>query len=146
MDSARLRRVHGYTAPETEVRPSPIDKLGLFAKVDIPIRTVVAAWGGRILTETEIKRLPAKFRTNYALPLYPGFYIAETKEKDLDASDFINHSCDPNCRIINLLVMVTQRRIRAGEELTSDFDSGPDLGIKSRCGCGSEKCRHIVYF
>lgn len=146
MDDSRVRRVHGYIALETEVRPSPIDKLGLFAKRDIPRGTVVAAWGGRILTRTEIDGLPARFRTNYSLPIYPGFYLAEAKAEDLDASDFINHSCDPNCHIVNFLIMLAKRRIKAGEELTADFDCGRKSGVRSACHCGSGKCRRFVYF
>jgi hypothetical protein len=142
----RHRRVHGYIAPETEVRKSSIDALGLFAKRDIPKGVVVAAWGGRILTSKEIERLPEKFRTNYALSLYPGFYIAETSEKDLDSADFINHSCEPNCAIKNLLIMVTKRSVRRNEELTADFDAGAKFGKKAACQCGSKKCRRIVYF
>ncbi len=146
MDKAAHRRVHGYVFEQTEVRHSSIDKMGLFAKLDIPRNTVVAAWGGRILTKKEIDRLPPRFRTNYALPIYPGFYIAETNRGDLDSSDFINHSCDPNCKIANLLVMLTKRRVKSGEELTSDFDCGPNNGTRTHCNCGSNRCRHIVYF
>lgn len=146
MNRKSLKRVHGYIAPETEVSHSPINGFGLFAKTSIPRGVVVAAWGGRILTSREIKILPPKFRTNYALPLYPGFYIAETKIRDLDSADFINHSCRPNCRIVNLLIMITKRRIKAGEELTADFDSGPRCGTKTTCLCGAVNCRKIVYF
>jgi hypothetical protein len=140
------RRIHGYISLETEVRKSPINGLGLFSKRTIPKSTVAAAWGGRILTKDEIRKLPKKFRTNYALPLYPGFYIAETASKDLDSADFINHSCEPNCMIKNFLIMITRRNIRPDEELTADFDSGPEFGVKTKCHCGSRKCRKLVYF
>jgi len=143
---AYKNRVHGYTSPYTEVRSSPIHELGLFAAKNIPKGTVVAAWGGRIVTAEEIKHLPKGFATNYALPIYPGFYIAETKAEELDSADFINHSCKPNCRIVNLLVMRTDRKIKSGEELTADFDVGAKLGRKILCKCGSSKCRKIVYF
>lgn len=138
--------MHGYTAPGTKVGKSPINKLGLFAKKTIPKGTVVAAWGGRVLTKNEVKKLPEKFRTNYALPIYPGFYIAEISDNDLDEADFINHSCEPNCSIENSLIMVAKRKINSGEELTADFDSGPKFGIKTKCTCGTEKCRTYVYF
>lgn len=146
MANIARRRVHGYTAPETVVKKSPIDKLGLFSATNIPKNHVAAAWGGRVLTRKEIEQLPKGFRTNYALPIYPGLYIAESKSSDLDASDFINHSCDPNCRIVNRLVMLTNRRIRKGEELTADFDCGPKFGVRTLCRCNSKRCRHAVYF
>ena len=94
-----------------------------------------------------LKKLRSKFSTNYALQLYPGFYIAETNTKELDAADFINHSCEPNCKIVNLLIMITKRKIGVGEELTADFDEGsPKIGRRTKCLCGSVHCRKIVYF
>ena len=146
-DQMLKRRVHGYTLFGTEVQPSKIDKYGLFATKSIPKGTVVAAWGGRILTAKEIKKLESKFTTNYALEIYPGFYIAETSAQDLDAADFINHSCEPNCKIVNRLIMIAKRKIKAGEELTADFDEGSQkIGKKTKCHCQSLHCRKIVYF
>ena len=146
MRKKSYQRKHGYTALATEVRPSPIDKLGLFATVNIPRGKVVVVWGGQILTTAEVNKLPKNLRTNYALPIYPGFYIAETRAKDLDSSDFVNHSCDPNCKIANLLIMITKRPIAPDEELTADFDFGPRFGVKTKCNCGSKNCRKVVYF
>lgn len=140
------RRVHGYTSPRTKVRPSAIDKFGLFTTRPVARGVVVAAWGGKILTKQELAKLPSTFRTNYALPVYKGFYLAETKPDELDSADFVNHSCEPNSVIKNLLVMVTKRNIKRGEELTADFDTGPGVGKKSRCRCGARNCRATVYF
>ncbi len=73
---AHKKRVHGYIHPKTEVCQSLIDKLGLFAKKNIPKGTVVAAWGGRVLTANEIKKLPSFFNklcfTNLSGILYCG--------------------------------------------------------------------------
>jgi len=146
-DNLLTGRIYGYTSPLTKVQYSKIDKYGLFATKSISKGTVVAAWGGKIRTSEEIKKLRSKFSTNYALQLYPGFYIAETNTKELDAADFINHSCEPNCKIVNLLIMITKRKIGVGEELTADFDEGsPKIGRRTKCLCGSVHCRKIVYF
>lgn len=100
-----------------------------------------------MITTNEIRKLEKPFRTNYALKIYPGFYIAETTTKELDDADFINHSCTPNCKIINLLVMIAKRKINAGEELTADFDeASPKIGKKTRCRCGASACKGLVYF
>lgn len=106
--------------------------------------TVVAAWGGRVRTRAEIDKL--ELSSNYALPIWGDIYLAETSEAELDDADFVNHSCAPNCDIQNKLVMVTRRPIRAGEELTADFDHGAMLGQATVCRCGSSACRETVYF
>ena len=140
------KRIHGYPAPETIVKKSAIHSLGVFAAKNIKRGMVVVAWGGRILTKAEIKKLPKEIGSNYALPVYPGFYIAETSRKELDNADFVNHSCEPNCIIKNLLVMITKRNIKQGEELTCNFDHGRGVGKRTRCFCDSKHCKKYVYF
>lgn len=141
-----MKRNHGYTAPGTIVKKSPIHDRGVFAAKNFKRGTVVAAWGGHILTKAEIRKLPQAISSNYALPVYPGFYIAEISRRELDNADFVNHSCEPNCIIKNSLVMITRRSIKKGEELTCDFDHGIGVGRRTRCHCGSRKCKRIVYF
>ena len=114
---SRLRRkprVNGYVSPETETRSSPIHGLGLFAKMDLQKGALVAAWGGRMKTGAELRALPEHISFNYALRIGPDLYLAETSDAELDAADFINHSCEANCRIENVLVMVTKRKVRKG--------------------------------
>ena len=139
-------RVHGYVSPLTKTKLSPIHGLGLFAKQNIKKGVVVAVWGGRVTTKKEIESLPKDVGYNYALELYPGFYLAETSLSQLDSSDFINHSCDPNCDIISTFVMITKRSILKGQELTADFSNNKTKGQKFTCNCGAEKCRKTVYF
>ena len=142
----RTPRVHGYISPLVETRLSPIHGLGLFAKKNISKGTVVAAWGGRVVTKEEIKKLPKGISYHYALELYPGFYLAETKISDLDSSDFINHSCKPNCKNSNQLIMVAKRNIQKGQELTADFSNHTNKGQKFVCNCGSNNCKKVIYF
>ena len=139
-----LQRFHGYTSPSMETRESAIDGLGLFATKDLPESEVVAAWGGKIMRGFELEKLPPSIGRNYAIELYPDFYIAETSVDELDASDFINHSCEPNCEIVNVLIMRTKRPIQAGEELTADF-SNPH-GVEVPCRCGASNCKKRVRF
>ena len=139
-------RVHGYTSPLTETRLSSIQGLGLFAKKNIRKGTVVAAWGGRAITKKEIEHLKKEMGYNYALQLYPGFYLAETEISDLDTSDFINHSCSPNCKIVKRFLMVARRDIKKEEELTADFSNHSNKGQKLVCNCGSPNCRKVIYY
>lgn len=139
-------RVHGYVAPETETRMSPIQGLGLFAKKPLKKGTVVAVWGGKVTTLKEANKLPREIGLHYALELRPGFYLAERTLKELDCADFINHSCEPNCIIADRFSMLTQRAVEAGEELTADFSNGKRRGNHFTCDCGSKKCKGRVYF
>ena len=66
---------------------------------------------------------------------------------------YVNHSCDPNCQLIELKVkkeyrvyIRSLRVIQIGEELTYDYDairlysSGPDIP----CACGTTRCRGTI--
>ncbi len=139
-------RVHGYISPLSETRISPIQGLGLFAKQEIPKGEVVAAWGGRVTTKKEISKLPKDIGFNYALELYPGFYLAERSISELDSADFINHSCSSNCTIKERFIMITKRSIKKGEELTADFSNHTNKGGKFMCNCGSKNCKKVIYF
>ena len=57
---------------------------------------------------------------------------------------FINHSCRPNCftEIVDGVIWITAARaIRAGAELTYDYNTGGAAGIQCRCRRG---CRTIL--
>jgi len=130
----------------TETKVSPIHGLGLFTKRNFKKDVVVAAWGGRVITKNEMKKLPKNISSNYALEIFPNFFLAETSNSDLDKSDFINHSCTPNCKIVNRLVMVTKGPVKKGAELTCDFSAPIHTGKKVPCKCGSSACRGFIYF
>jgi SET domain-containing protein len=142
----RKPRVHGYISLYTETKLSPIHGLGLFAKRDISKNSVIAGWGGVMTTKKEIEKLSKNIGYHYALEIYRGFYLAERNESELDSSDFINHSCFPNCKIVNELMMVSKHRIKKGEELTSDFSNHTRRGKRFICSCNSKNCKKIIYF
>ena len=64
---------------------------------------------------------------------------------------FVNHSCDPNCRIEKLTVegkprmalFAGENGIMTGEELTYDYSFKPN-GIAQPCYCGSSNCRGVL--
>jgi len=139
-------RVHGYVCDKVETRISPIHGLGLFALKDIKKGEIVAVWGGSVATKKEIKKFNKDIGFNYALELCPGFYLVEKNKEELDSSDFINHSCSPNCLIINKFVMITKRKIKKDEELTANFSNHKNTGMKFKCNCGSKNCKKEAYF
>lgn len=66
---------------------------------------------------------------------------------------FVNHSCEPNCRMIKWIVsgqprmalFAGDRPISTGEELTYDYKFDP-FSAKNvqKCLCGSAKCRGVL--
>lgn len=61
-----------------------------------------------------------------------------------DASNYMNHSCDPTCWFDDYLTMTARRDIKKGEEITYDYSTSESLNeTKSipQCGCGTKLCR-----
>ena len=66
---------------------------------------------------------------------------------------FVNHSCDPNCRMIKWIVsgqprmalFAGDRPIMTGDELTYDYNFDP-FSAKNvqKCLCGSDNCRGVL--
>ena len=66
---------------------------------------------------------------------------------------FVNHSCDPNCRMIKWTVQGAPRMalfagdngIMTGEELTYDYNFNPySMKNIQECRCGAEGCRGVL--
>jgi hypothetical protein len=74
------------------------------------------------------------------------FYVWDT---------FQNHACEPNtamrydeaCPGRNRYELVASKAIKAGEELTSDYETFDSLadGTEFECLCGSPQCRKIIH-
>jgi [histone H3]-lysine4 N-trimethyltransferase ASH1L len=66
---------------------------------------------------------------------------------------FVNHSCEPNCRMVKWIVagkprmalFAGDRPIMTGEELTYDYNFDP-FSAKNvqECRCGAESCRGVL--
>jgi hypothetical protein len=58
---------------------------------------------------------------------------------------YLNHSCDPNCGIKELFIIVAMRDISPGEELVWDYDMSEDnYHWDMDCHCGSPLCRGTI--
>lgn len=55
----------------------------------------------------------------------------------------LNHSCDPNVWFAGA-GLVTRRAIRAGEELTYDYATGPSEAGPLFCHCETYRCRQVI--
>ncbi len=57
--------------------------------------------------------------------------------------NYINHSCDSNSRldISDLPKLIAQRDIKAGEEITVNYNETEKNGEKVPCNCKCKKCK-----
>jgi len=115
------------------VKESNLHGKGLFSDIDIPKGSVIMKIIGDEIDENECVR-----RENEENNVYI-FYKDENKYIDTINSDkikFINHNCDNNCYVDEDengdLILVAQRNIYSGEELTIDY--GYD-DIYDACSC-----------
>lgn len=132
-----------YTSPiydKLRVGRSRITGRGLFAGCMIRARAKIGEFEGELVSIREARRR-ARGRRIVA--------IVELERWAIDATDttrgfrFINHSCEPNTFMRCLASRVefyALRRIRAGEELTVDYENSHHDG-KLRCRCGAPGCR-----
>jgi hypothetical protein len=133
-----------YRSPKTEVRASPIQGQGLFARQAIATGEIVAVKGGYVLTRARWGALepvlgPAEIQLTEDLVMAP-----VRGEERHGAMLYTNHSCDPNIAIQGQIVFVAMRDIAPGEELTHDWATTDDGDYELECRCGSPRCRRVV--
>jgi SET domain len=82
----------------------------------------------------------------YIMALQPSWFIDARDVANL--ARFINHSCEPNCRLLQINVngrmhcgIFALRKIDAGEFLSYDYQFDTKHGDKFVCCCGSLICR-----
>ena len=133
-----------YRSPKTEVRASPIQGLGLFARAPIARGEIVAVKGGHVLTRAEWRALepelgPAEIQISEDLVIAP----VSAAERH-GAMLYTNHSCAPNIAIQGQIVLVAMRNVAPGEELTHDWATTDDGDYEMECRCGSPHCRRVI--
>ncbi|HWP77678.1 MAG TPA: SET domain-containing protein-lysine N-methyltransferase [Methylomirabilota bacterium] len=133
-----------YRSPRTEVRPSPIQGQGLFARVPIAAGEIVAVKGGHVLTGSQWSALEPTLGAA-EIQIAEDLFIAPVREGHRAGSMlYTNHSCDPNLAIQGQIVLVAMRDVAADEELTIDWATTDDGDHRMTCHCGSPRCRGIV--
>jgi uncharacterized protein len=128
---------------ETETvvfRGSAIHGVGGYAKTDIPSGTYIIEYVGEIIGKAE-SALRCEQNNEYIFTL--------DDERDLDGNvernpaRFINHSCAPNCEAEqdgDRIWIVALRDIRAGEELTFNYNYDLEDYKDHPCRCGTAAC------
>lgn len=130
--------------PDVEVRPSPIEGHGLFARATIPAGTVVSRLGGRLVSGAELRRMFAEPDQPYVdtVMVAEDSHLVLPPRRD---NGYGNHGCDPNLWWVGPFELAARRDLAPGDELTNDYaTSTGDPGFTLTCDCGSQLCRGIV--
>ncbi|HXX04263.1 MAG TPA: SET domain-containing protein [Xanthobacteraceae bacterium] len=115
--------------------------LGMFATRPIRREAYIATYRGPIISGEEADRREAR-GASYL------FYL--NKKQTIDGSPrynvarYINHSCKPNARPVGRnggIVIVADRRIEPGEEITYDYGEDYLQYFKEAGGCRCVPCR-----
>ncbi|KAH0607436.1 uncharacterized protein H6S33_002470 [Morchella sextelata] len=124
---------------------------GLRATRSFAPRQIVVEYTGEIITQEESERRMIedyKDNNNYYLMLFHQNMILDATRGSV--ARFVNHSCNPNCRMEKWLVDGKPRMalfagdygIEAGDELTYDYNFNWFTGVSQQaCHCGAENCR-----
>ncbi|KIX07259.1 uncharacterized protein Z518_01912 [Rhinocladiella mackenziei CBS 650.93] len=115
---------------------------------------IIVEYTGEIITQEECeRRMKTMYKNNecYYLMLFDQNMIIDATRGSI--ARFVNHSCDPNCRMekwtVNdkprMALFAGDRGIMTGEELTYDYNFDPySQKNVQECRCGAEKCRGIL--
>jgi len=116
----------------------------VFAGEAIPARKRVIQYTGERISEREgLRRAVRMLWAGKAARIYT---VRLNRRWRIDGSvggsgaELINHSCDPNLTMRKMrgqIFLYSFKKIRAGEELTVDYD----FRCSVPCRCGSSKCR-----
>jgi SET domain-containing protein len=125
-----------------DVRPSPIEGLGLFATrpfdAGARIRQVNVV---REITPEHPLRPDLGERADHCD--YPDGRIVLIGSPDRH----LNHSCDPNAYVLyepDHCFIVARRNISEGQEITCDYSLNVTGGESWPCHCGAARCRGTV--
>ncbi len=135
-----------YISPKIEKKESQKSGYGLFAKKDIAKNEVVIDFSqgpGRFISNQEMEELYKK-HYDYGIQTGDNMFFAATDDGELEAADFLNHSCDPNCGIKNFLMIVAMRDIKSGEEITFDYAMSESSDFSMPCACAALDCRKMI--
>ena len=129
--------------PNLEIRRSPIEGQGCFSRVHLRGGRKIAEYTGEKISNKEANRRAGRRRLRIC---------AINQRWSLDGSKggngthYINHSCQPNSYMKILyghILFMALRDIRAGEEITIDYESTLHPN-KKRCTCGATSCRGTI--
>ncbi len=126
-------------------RQSRIAGSGVYACEPINKNTRIVDYQGELISASKSDWRERRYQ---AKGMIWSFTINRSKVRDANVGGniarFINHSCKPNCysEVVGYTIWIRAgRNIKKGEELTYDYNTGGEAGIKCRCRPG---CKHVI--
>jgi SET domain-containing protein len=132
-----------YTSFRLRVASSRIHRWGVYAMERIPANRKVIEYTGELVSRKEAKKR-GMGKLTYLFTIDP--YWCKDGAVGGSGAELINHSCDPNIRVIVLkghILYMSKRPIHKGDELTVDYNFDKDVETV-HCKCGSPKCRGTI--
>ena len=134
------------------IRNSSIHGRGVFALVRIPKNTRIIEYRGERISQEEADERYSEEHANspHTMLFEVNDQIVIDATRRGNSARWINHSCVPNCEIVdeNDRIFIESRRdIAPGEELTYDYNlqlGEPHTAAAKRahpCFCGTRRCR-----
>lgn len=131
--------------PRIERRQSSISGWGVYAAQTIDEDAKIVEYKGALVTQPEAWRREQRYLPRQRIWI---FTINGTWARDAavggNIARYVNHACRPNCYTdVNghTIWIIAARRIRAGEELTYDYNTDGVAGIPCLC---RRRCRRVL--
>lgn len=133
--------------PKINVRDSPIEGKGLFAKESFKKGENFQVTHGKhssiVMTKKEFEAYKKTVKSWDSAYIGGGKYRVSTLSREEDPSNFGNHSCDPNIAPIGDAV-IALRDISVDEELTVDYAQFSRKDWRMECSCDAINCPKTV--
>lgn len=135
--------VHSWMNPSCEKRPTACG-YGLVARVRIPSGSLILVQGGHVTSINGQGKVSEEI-WDFPIQITDEFQIGTKYPHEIEDTDFINHSCDPNAGWKGQIFLVAMRDIATDEEIRFDYATAVSVpGYGFDCQCGSEVCRGSV--
>ncbi|KAF2259144.1 SET domain-containing protein [Lojkania enalia] len=120
---------------------------------------IIVEYAGEIISQEECKRrMKAIHKAKVSKSPSLSFYLMSFNGMIIDATRgtiarFVNHSCEPNCKMSKwtvggeprMALFAGSEGIMFGEELTYDYNLSPfSFRRMQGCKCGAESCRGVL--
>ncbi|KAJ5692192.1 hypothetical protein N7462_001615 [Penicillium macrosclerotiorum] len=137
-----------------EVIKTPDRGYGVRSNRSFEPNQIIVEYTGEIITQFECeRRMRSVYKNNecYYLMYFDQNMIIDATRGSI--ARFVNHSCQPNCRMEKwtvagkprMALFAGDRGIMTGEELSYDYNFDPYSNKNvQQCRCGSENCRGIL--
>jgi uncharacterized protein len=126
-------------------RKSPISGWGVFASQPIPKDTFIVEYKGEKISAAESDRRETRYLARGRIWCFKmNARWARDAAYGGNTGRYVNHSCRPNCYsdIVDDRIWIRAlRNIRPGEELTYDYNTDGEAGIRCTCRPG---CRTML--